>query len=69
MKHGNGKYIAIVMCDASDDLNDLNLYYQEIKNNNLDAVFGSRFLTKSKVEDYPKMKLFLNRVFNYFIIL
>jgi dolichol-phosphate mannosyltransferase len=69
MKYGNGKYLAILMCDASDDLNDLNRYFQEIENNNLDAVFGSRFLDKSKVEGYPKMKLFLNRMFNYLISL
>ncbi|MDB9773933.1 glycosyltransferase family 2 protein [bacterium] len=69
MKYGNGKYLVILMCDASDDLNDLNKYFQEIENNNLDAVFGSRFLDKSKVEGYPKMKLFLNRIFNYLISL
>ena len=69
MKYGNGKYLAILMCDASDDLNDLNRYFQEIENNNLDAVFGSRFLDESKVEGYPKMKLFLNRMFNYLISL
>lgn len=69
MKYSNGKYLAILMCDASDDLNDLNKYYHEIKNNNLDAVFGSRFLNTSRVEGYPKMKLFLNRIFNYLISL
>ena len=69
MKYGNGKYIAIVMCDGSDDLDDLNRYYEEIKNNNLDAVFGSRFLNKSKVVGYPKTKFLLNRIFNYFISL
>ena len=69
MRYGKGKYIAIMMCDGSDDLNDLNKYYEEIEKNKLDAVFGSRFLDKSVVEGYPKMKLLLNRIFNYSISL
>ena len=69
IRHSKGKYIAIMMCDGSDDLNDLNNYYEEIEKNKLDAVFGSRFLDKSIVKDYPKMKLLLNRVFNYSISL
>jgi len=67
--HSKGKYLAIMMCDCSDDVDDLKKYYSEIESNNLDAVFGSRFLKKSIVSDYPKMKLFLNRLFNYFISL
>ena len=47
-----------MMCDGSDDLKDLNSYYSIIKNDNLDAVFGSRFLKNSKVSDYPKLKFF-----------
>ena len=67
IKHSNGKYLSILMCDGSDDLEDLNRYYSTIKDNNLDAVFGSRFLPKSKIYDYPKFKLILNRIFNYFV--
>ena len=69
IKHSNGKYLSILMCDGSDDLEDLNRYYFTIKDNNLDAVFGSRFLHKSKIYDYPKFKLILNRIFNYFVSL
>tara|TARA_B100000123_G_scaffold254837_1_gene216828 strand:+ start:176 stop:883 length:708 start_codon:yes stop_codon:yes gene_type:complete len=69
IKHSNGKYLSILMCDGSDDLEDLNRYYSTIKDNNLDAVFGSRFLHKSKIYDYPKFKLILNRIFNYFVSL
>ena len=69
IKHSNGKYLSILMCDGSDDLDDLNRYFFTIKDENLDAVFGSRFLHKSKIYDYPKFKLILNRIFNYFVSL
>lgn len=67
IKHAKGKYLSILMCDGSDDLNDLQKYYDVIHNENLDAVFGSRFLKNSKIYDYPKIKLILNRIFNYFV--
>ncbi len=69
INYSKGKYICILMCDGSDDLNDLNRYYTTIKENNLDAVFGTRFNKDSIITDYPKFKFFLNRIFNYFISL
>ena len=64
-----GRYLSIVMCDGSDDLKDLNRYFQTITQNNLDAVFGTRFHKDSIITDYPKLKFFLNRLFNYFVSL
>jgi len=62
------KYIAIYMADMSDSLEDLNSYYEEIKkDNSLEAVFGSRFIKLSKVTNYPKFKLFINRLANNII--
>ena len=62
------KYINIYMADMSDSLDDLNLYYKEIiSENTIDAVFGSRFIRGSKVSNYPKFKLFLNRFANNII--
>ena len=62
------KYISIYMADISDSLDDLSLYYKEIiSDNTLDAVFGSRFVKGSKVSNYPKFKLFLNRFANNLI--
>ena len=55
------------MSDKSDNLDDLFVYYKTIKNKNIDAVFGSRFLSSSKVTGYPLVKLLLNRVFNYLV--
>ena len=62
-------YLTIMMCDGSDDLDDLKKYYEIISNQNLDAVFGSRFIKGSRVVNYPLKKLILNRIFNYFVSL
>tara|TARA_B100001123_G_C14958063_1_gene886491 strand:- start:97 stop:807 length:711 start_codon:yes stop_codon:yes gene_type:complete len=59
-----GEAICIMMCDLSDDINDLKKYYNIIKNKQVDAVFGSRFIKGSKINYYPKKKLILNRIFN-----
>ncbi len=67
IKFSSGKYVVITMCDGSDDLDNIVEYYNVIKNKNLDAVFGSRFLKKSNVKNYPKHKLILNRIFNHFV--
>ena len=61
------KYIAIMMCDSSDDINNLIKYYELIKRRNLDAIFGSRFYKTSKVENYPLKKLIFNRIFNFIV--
>ncbi len=69
IKNANGKFFTILMCDGADDLNDLKIYFNTINNENLDAVFGSRFLKNSKIVEYPKIKMILNRIFNYFVSL
>ena len=62
IEKAEGDYIAIMMADQSDDINDLKKYFQIISSENLDAVLGSRFLNNSKVENYPIRKLILNRI-------
>ena len=69
IQKAKGKYIAIMMADQSDDINDLLKYYDVIKTNKYDAVLGSRFLKDSKINDYPLQKLILNRIFNLFVSL
>lgn len=59
-----GEVVCIMMSDLSDSVDDLKKYYNIIKNENVDAVFGSRFIRGSKIIDYPKKKLILNRIFN-----
>jgi dolichol-phosphate mannosyltransferase len=61
------KFTIIVTADLSDSPEDILKYYLEIKKNNLDSVLGTRFNPNSKVENYPKNKLFLNRFFNNFV--
>ena len=58
------KFTVIVMADLSDSPEDIIKYYFEIKNNDLDAVLGTRFSSNSLIENYPKKKLFFNRIFN-----
>lgn len=60
------KYTCIFMADASDDINNLITYYQLMKNEKLDGIFGSRFLPSSNIQNYPLIKLILNRLFNKF---
>ncbi len=60
-----GEAVCIMMSDLSDSIDDLETYYNIIKNENYDAVFGSRFIHGSKVVDYPKKKFILNRIFNF----
>ena len=67
IKFSKGKFLTILMCDGSDDLNDLQKYYDVIHNENLDAVSGSRFLKNSKIRNYPFFKMIINRLANNFI--
>ena len=55
------------MADLSDSLDDLIKYKAIIDEENLDAVFGSRFIKNSKVKNYPLQKLILNRIFNFLV--
>ena len=60
-------FICIFMADLSDSPNDLIRYYKHMYKFNLDAIFGSRFIKKNSVVDYPIKKLFFNRIFNLFV--
>tara|TARA_Y100000590_G_C15104009_1_gene782355 strand:+ start:33 stop:443 length:411 start_codon:yes stop_codon:yes gene_type:complete len=55
----SGEFICIMMSDLSDSIDDLQKYYNIIKEENVDAVFGSRFIKGSKVIDYPKKKIII----------
>jgi len=61
-----GDAAVIMMADESDDCRDVVRYWQSL-NEGYDAVFGSRFLKGGGVIDYPKHKLILNRIFNWFV--
>jgi dolichol-phosphate mannosyltransferase len=61
-----GDAVAIVMADASDSPEDVVLYWKTL-NEGCDCVFGSRFIKGGSVSDYPRAKLFMNRLANLFI--
>mgnify|MGYP001247785377 FL=1 len=64
INNSSGESVCIMMSDLSDNIDDFKKYYNIIKESGVDAVFGSRFIKGSKISDYPKKKLILNRIFN-----
>ena len=62
----DGDAVALMMADGSDDPADL-VRYHELLEQGYDCVFGSRFMRDSAVYDYPRLKLVLNRMANWFI--
>ncbi|HVO86373.1 MAG TPA: glycosyltransferase family 2 protein [Candidatus Binatia bacterium] len=64
LENYKGDCVAIVMADMSDRPIDLVAYYKKMLEGNYDCVFGSRFIKGGKTMDYPRFKLFLNRVTN-----
>jgi dolichol-phosphate mannosyltransferase len=61
-----GDAVVIMMADESDDCRDVVRYWQKL-NEGYDCVFGSRFLKGGEVIDYPRLKLFVNRLANLFL--
>ncbi len=62
----SGDAVVIMMADESDDCRDVVRYWDKL-NEGYDCVFGSRFIKGGGVIDYPRIKLFLNRLANYFL--
>ncbi len=67
LENFTGDCVAVVMADMSDRPQDLVAYYRKMTKENLDAVFGSRFIKGGKTIDYPKTKMFMNRLTNNII--
>jgi len=61
-----GDAVAIMMADRSDSPQDLVNYWNKLQEG-YECVFGSRFIKGSKVYDYPKIKLLVNRLVNTMI--
>lgn len=62
-----GDCVAVFMADMSDDPEDLVSFYRLMEKEGCDAVFGTRWSRGGKVYDYPKHKLWLNRLANHII--
>jgi dolichol-phosphate mannosyltransferase len=61
-----GDAAVIMMADESDDCRDVVRYWQ-VLNEGYECVFGSRFVKGGGVIDYPRVKLLLNRLANFFL--
>ncbi len=62
-----GEVVVICMADGSDSPADVVRYYRTMLKDQVDCVFGSRFMPGAKVVDYPPVKLLLNRIANKII--
>ena len=61
-----GDAVVIMIADESDDCRDVVRYWRKLAEG-WDCVFGSRFSKGGVVIDYPRVKLFLNRLANWFV--
>jgi dolichol-phosphate mannosyltransferase len=61
-----GDAAAIVMADGSDDPDDLARYFYIVRDR-AECAFGSRFIAGSSLEQYPRLKLIVNRLANTFV--
>jgi dolichol-phosphate mannosyltransferase len=61
-----GDVVAVYMADQSDEPQDLVRCYEKIEQG-YDCVFGSRFIRGAQVTNYPRFKLFANRIVNHCI--
>lgn len=61
-----GDAVVIMMADLSDDPEDVVKYYYVLRDE-AECAFGSRFIRGGKTINYPLLKLFINRLANWFI--
>jgi dolichol-phosphate mannosyltransferase len=66
LDHSRGDAVVIMMADASDAPSDAVKYWR-LLNGGFDCAFGSRFVEGGEVIDYPRVKLFVNRIANFFV--
>jgi dolichol-phosphate mannosyltransferase len=66
LDRSRGDAVVIMMADASDSPHDAAKYWR-ILNQGHDCAFGSRFVSGGEVIDYPRLKLFVNRIANFLV--
>ncbi len=66
LDHAIGDAVIVTMADASDDPADVLTYYRALRDE-AECVFGSRFVSGSRLIDYPRFKLGINRIANALI--
>jgi dolichol-phosphate mannosyltransferase len=62
----SGDAVAVMMADGSDHPEDLVAYHHELEEG-WECVFGSRFIRGADVRSYPRVKMLINRLANWFI--
>jgi dolichol-phosphate mannosyltransferase len=62
-----GDAVAVYMADNSDSPADLVKFFRTMEADQVDCVFGSRFIKGGMVYDYPWLKMALNRFANFVI--
>ena len=63
---GLGDAVIVTMADGSDSPEDVVRYFRILRDE-ADCAFGSRFMRGSQIHDYPRFKLFVNRLANFAI--
>ena len=63
----SGDCVAIMMADLSDSTNDLVSFYYKMQEDDLDCVFGGRFIKGGSAINYPIIKKIINRMANLII--
>jgi dolichol-phosphate mannosyltransferase len=67
LENFTGDCVAVFMADMSDSPGDLIAFYRLMEQEDCDAVFGTRWSKGGKVYDYPRHKLWINRLANNII--
>jgi len=62
-----GDACVIMMADSSDSPIDAIKYWRLLNDEGYECAFGSRFVKGSQVVDYPRIKLLVNRLANFFV--
>lgn len=65
--NSKGDALVVMMADASDSPEDAVKYWHILNTEGYECAFGSRFVRDGKVIDYPRLKLWINRMANHFI--
>ena len=66
LENFRGDAAVVVMADGSEEPKDIVTYFERIRDGH-DCCFGSRFIDGAVVEDYPRFKLVINRIGNWFL--
>ena len=67
LSHSRGDAVVIMMADASDSPAHALAYWRILNDEGYECAFGSRFIKGGRVVDYPRLKLFINRVANFLV--